>query len=37
MGKSTSNYQGAYFATGRDNPYSIDNKAGGREDISWLL
>jgi hypothetical protein len=37
MGKSNSNYQGAYFATGRDNPYSIDNKMGGKEDISWLL
>jgi hypothetical protein len=37
IGRSTSNGQGAYFATGRDNPYSVDNKMGGKEDITWLL
>ena len=29
-------YQGAYFASGNDNPYSI-NINGQSEDISWLL
>jgi hypothetical protein len=36
MGKSNP-MQGAYFASGRDNPYSIDNRMGGKEDISWLI
>jgi hypothetical protein len=29
-------YQGAYFSSGRDNPYSMPTDQG-REDISWLL
>jgi len=29
-------YQGGYFSTGADNPYSIDTDHG-KEDISWLL
>ena len=37
LSKSTPAQQGAYFATGRDNPYYIDNKKGGMEDISWIL
>jgi hypothetical protein len=37
LSKSAPAQQGAYFATGRDNPYYIDNKKGGMEDISWLL
>ena len=36
MGK-TQPVKGAYFATGRDNPYSINNGIGGREDIIWLF
>jgi len=35
--KSTPTQQGAYFATGRDNPYYINNKVGGKENISWLF
>jgi hypothetical protein len=31
-----SQYQGAYFSTGRDNPYHMPTNNGG-EDISWLL
>ena len=31
-----SQYQGAYFATGTDNPYSMDI-GGKQEDISWLI
>jgi hypothetical protein len=31
-----SQYQGAYFATGTDNPYSM-NVGGKQEDISWLI
>ena len=31
-----SQYQGAYFATGTDNPYSMDIN-GKQEDISWLI
>ena len=30
-------YQGAYFATGKDNPYFMPTNNGGTEDISWLL
>jgi len=30
-------YQGAYFATGMDNPYSMKVNGDGNEDISWLL
>jgi len=37
LNKSTQTQQGAYFATGRDNPYYIDNKKGGMESINWLL
>jgi hypothetical protein len=33
----TSPHQGAYFATGRDNPYSMRVNGEGSEDISWLL
>jgi hypothetical protein len=29
--------QGAYFATGMDNPYSMKVNGEGNEDISWLL
>ena len=29
--------QGAYFATGRDNPYFMDDGKGGKENFSWLL
>ena len=31
-----SQYQGAYFASGRDNPYSMPT-SNGNEDIRWLL
>ena len=31
-----SQYQGAYFASGRDNPYFMPT-SNGNEDISWLL
>ena len=30
-------YQGGYFSSGNDNPYHMDNGAGGKEDISWLF
>jgi hypothetical protein len=30
-------HQGAYFATGMDNPYSMRVNREGNEDISWLL
>ncbi len=31
-------YQGAYFATGKDNPYfNFQIKPGENEDLSWLL
>src|SRR6056300_1361653 len=29
--KTTTNYQGAYFSTGQDNPYHMDNGKGGTE------
>ena len=29
--------QGAYFATGRDNPYLMDDGKGGKENFSWML
>jgi hypothetical protein len=29
--------QGAYFATGRDNPYFMDNGKGSKENFSWVL
>ena len=35
--KTNTNYQGAYFSTGQDNPYHMDNGKGGKEDFSWLL
>jgi hypothetical protein len=35
--KSTTAYQGAYFSTGRDNPYHMDNGKGETEDFSWVL
>jgi len=35
--KTTTNYQGAYFSTGLDNPYTMDDGKGGTEDFSWLL
>jgi hypothetical protein len=31
-----SQYQGAYFASGTDNPYAMKTN-DGTEDISWLL
>jgi hypothetical protein len=37
LSKSAPAQQGAYFATGRDNPYYVDNKKGGMENISWLF
>ena len=33
----TSPYQGAYFSSGTDNPYSMRVNGEGNEDISWLL
>jgi hypothetical protein len=30
-------YQGAYFASGRDNPYAINNGKGGTEDFRWIF
>ena len=30
-------YKGAYFSKGADNPYHIEDGKGGKEDISWLL
>ena len=35
--KSTTAYQGAYFSTGQDNPYHMDNGKGETEDFSWVL
>jgi hypothetical protein len=35
--KTTTSYQGAYFSTGQDNPYHMDDGKGGSEDFSWLL
>ena len=35
--KTTTQYQGAYFSTGQDNPYHMDNGKGGTEDFSWIL
>ena len=35
--KTTTSYQGAYFSTGQDNPYHMDNGKGGTEDFSWIL
>ncbi len=34
---SKTQFKGAYFSKGADNPYHIDNGKGGKEDISWLL
>ena len=34
---SKTNFNGAYFSKGVDNPYHMDNGKGGKEDISWLL
>ncbi len=36
MQVNRTNYQGAYFASGDDNPYNIETPYGS-EDISWLL
>ena len=30
-------YQGGYFSSGKDNPYSMDAGDGSTEDISWLI
>ena len=35
--KIRTEFKGAYFSKGADNPYHIDNGKGGKEDISWLL
>ncbi len=35
--KNSTQYQGAYFSTGMDNPYTMDDGKGGTEDFSWLL
>jgi len=35
--KNTTEYHGAYFSTGKDNPYTMDDGKGGTEDFSWLL
>ena len=35
--KTVTSYQGAYFSTGQDNPYHMDNGKGGTEDFSWIL
>ena len=32
-----SQYQGAYFASGTDNPYSMKLNNDQNEDISWLI
>ena len=32
-----SQYQGAYFSSGVDNPYHMPTTNGGFEDISWLI
>ena len=32
-----SQYQGAYFASGTDNPYSMKIGNDQNEDISWLI
>ena len=34
---SRTNFNGAYFSKGADNPYHMDDGKGGKEDISWLL
>jgi hypothetical protein len=33
----SSQYQGAYFSTGKDNPYHMPTNGDGVEDISWLF
>jgi hypothetical protein len=35
--KTQTPYQGAYFSSGRDNPYSVDDGKGGNEDFRWLF
>ena len=35
--RTSTTYQGAYFSTGQDNPYHMDNGKGGTEDFSWLI
>ena len=35
--RTTSTYQGAYFSSGQDNPYHMENGKGGTEDFSWLV
>ena len=35
--KTQTPYQGAYFSSGHDNPYSMPNGVGGNEDFRWLL
>ena len=37
ISKGQTPYKGAYFSTGMDNPYTMDNGAGGKENFSWLL
>ena len=37
MSVSRTTYQGGYFSSGNDNPYHMNNGAGGKEDISWLI
>jgi hypothetical protein len=37
MTTNSTPYKGAYFSTGQDNPYHMDNGKGGTEDFSWIL
>ncbi len=37
MQTNSTPYKGAYFSTGQDNPYHMDNGKGGTEDFSWIL
>ena len=35
--KTSTPYHGAYFSSGEDNPYTMDDGKGGTEDFKWLL
>ena len=37
ISKTQTPFQGAYFSSGHDNPYSMPNGVGGNEDFRWLL
>ena len=35
--KVQTSYQGAYFSSGRDNPYSMGDGKGGNMDFRWIF